>query len=156
MLVYGLNDQSEPSLKMQPIKINTPKKKCWGGEKKSWLCCIICRSHQQRQEKLQLRTKPSYYIVLRRSPIIAGLMQVEIMAIISPAGVGDAGNSCQSHCVRRSMGVTLSITESLGQDIMLCYPPSPISTPSALPSLFHTTVFLLFSPSLPVSFHKPI
>lgn len=54
------------------------------------------------------------------------------------------------------MGVTLSITESLGQDIMLCYPPSPISTPPALPSLLHTIVFLLFSPSLPVSLHKLI
>ena len=34
-------------------------------------------------------TKPSYYIVLGYAPIIAGLVQVEIMAIFSPAGVGD-------------------------------------------------------------------
>lgn len=40
---------------------------------------------------VQLRTRPSHYIVLSHSPIIAGLMQVEIMAIISPAKVGDAG-----------------------------------------------------------------
>lgn len=51
----------------------------------------MCRSHQRRREKLQLGTKPSYYIVLGRSSIIAGLMQVEIMAIISPAEVEDAG-----------------------------------------------------------------
>lgn len=51
------------------------------------------------------------------------------------------------------MGVTLSITESLGQDIMLCYPLSPISTPPALPSspVHHTYPPIL---SISVYFHK--
>lgn len=48
-------------------------------------------TNRASSEMLQLGTKPNYYIVPRRSPIIAGLMQVEIMAIISPAEVGDAG-----------------------------------------------------------------
>lgn len=52
---------------------------------------MMCRSHRHRRVTLPLGTKPSYYIVLGRSPVIAGLMQVEIMAIISPAEVGDAG-----------------------------------------------------------------
>lgn len=36
-------------------------------------------------------TKPSYCIVLMSSPVIAGLIQVEIIVIISPTEVGDAG-----------------------------------------------------------------
>lgn len=35
--------------------------------------------------------KPSYYIAFRNSPIIAGLMQVEIMVIISLARMQDDG-----------------------------------------------------------------
>lgn len=109
------------------------------------------------RKMLQLGAKSSYYIVLRRSPIIAGLMQVEIMAIISPTDVGDAGVFlCQSHCVLRSMGVTLSITERLGQDIMLYCPVSHISTPPAPPPPLHNTLYLLFSPSLPVLLHLTI
>lgn len=103
--------------------------------------------------KRRSETKPSYYIVLGSSLVIAGLIQVEIIAIISPTEVEDSGLFMSSHCVQRSMRAALSIAESLGQEITLCYRPSPISSPPALPSLFYPTLFppspiLATSPSL--------
>lgn len=116
--------------------------------------CIMCGNHRQKRAMLPLRTKPSYYIVLGHSPVIPDLMQVEILAIISPADTGgDIGLSF--HCVKRSMGVALSIAEGLGQDVMCCCLQSLTQQPSHHPFVPHNTPSI-FSAPFPISIQKLI
>lgn len=51
--------------------------------------CFVFFTLLYNMQETSLEKKPSYYIVLRRSSIIAGLKQVEIMVIMSSTGVGD-------------------------------------------------------------------
>lgn len=107
----------------------------------------MCENHRQKRALLPLGTKPSYYIVLGHSPVIAGLMQVEIMAIICPAEILEETLAFSFHCVKRSMGVPLSIAEGLGQDAICCCLQSWTQQPSHHPFIPHNTSSL----SLPLS-----
>lgn len=77
------------------------------------------------QPPVEVRTaaaqnKPSYYIVLRRFLIMAGFNAGGNYGDYLPCWNGRWQHfRRQSHCSRRSMGVTLSITESSEQKIML-------------------------------------
>ena len=118
----------------------------------------------EARKMLPLGTKPSYYIVLRRFPIIAGLMQVEIMAIISPAEVGGASFSMsKSLCVEvdgRRLINSKKKKRIKKKKLRAGYYalPSSIShlNPSSPPFTLHAALLLPFSPSLPVSLHKLI
>lgn len=93
----------------------------------------------EARKTLPLGTKPSYYIVLRRFPIIAGLMQVEIMAIISPAEVGGASFSMsKSLCVEVDGSRLINCKKKKAQGRILCsairHLPSQPHQPSLHPS----------------------
>lgn len=119
------------------------------GKKNLDFACIIChRATGGGEKSCSSGTKPGYYIVLRRSPIIAGLMQVEIMAIISPAGVGDAG-----------VFVSKSLCEEVDGSHLVNYRKLRAGYHALLSSVSHlnlrrllpNALVLLFSPS-----HKPV